>query len=251
MASDPFISICIPAYEMDGKGGEFLLQSFEQLLQQSFGGFEIVVSDQSRDDGVRTICKAYADRLDIRHVDFRNGPRQVSSNANNAMIHARGKVLKLLFQDDYLCQKSALQQHADAFRVPRVTWLLCGSMVAREGNAPGDSMMPRLNPNLHLGTNTVSSPSVLSLRAEAGMQFDENLSWLMDVEFYKRCADTLGAPYILADPLVVNRLHPGQLSARIPAKDRRYELRHVRTKHRADETLGNRFHYYKQLLKAR
>lgn len=251
MARQPLISICIPAYSMGGLGGEYLLASFERMLRQSIEDFEVIVSDQSDDEGIATICKAYTDRLDITRVDYRDGPRQASANTNNAMRHARGQVLKILFQDDYLCDDTALARHAEAFSDPGTRWLLCGSGVTHDGETLERPMVPRLNPNIHLGKNTVSSPSVLAIRAGLGLEFDEQLIWLMDGEFYKTCADTLGAPFICPEPLVANRLHDGQVSAGISPQLRRRELAYVRAKHRASETLGNRFHYYKQVLKAR
>ncbi|QGX98118.1 glycosyltransferase family 2 protein [Roseovarius faecimaris] len=251
MARDPYISICIPAYEMGGQGAEYLLDSFEHLLRQSYEQFEVIVSDQSDDEGVATICKAYADRLDITRLDNRGGARQASANTNNAMRAARGQVLKVLFQDDFLCDPTALAQHADAFSKEGAQWLLCGSGVTHDGQSLENTMVPRLDPNLYLGKNTVSSPSVLALRAGTGLEFDEELIWLMDVDMYKRCQKVLGAPHILEAPMVANRLHLGQVSAGVSPTLRRRELRYMRAKHQADETLGNRLHYYKQMLKAR
>ena len=251
MPRPPLISICIPAYDMGGQGGEYLLDSFEHLLRQTFEEFEVVVSDQSDSDGVAATCKAYADRLTITRVDFRDGKRQASANTNNAMRHARAPLLKVLFQDDYLCDYKALQVIVDAFENPKIGWVLCGSGVTYDGKTLERPMVPRLNPNIHLAKNTVSSPSVLALRAGTGLEFDEELIWLMDGDMYKRCNDTLGPPAICPEPLVANRLHPGQVSAGVSPDLRRQELRYVRAKNRASETLGNRLHYYKQMLKAR
>lgn len=251
MARAPYISVCIPAYGMGGQGAEYLLDSFEHLLRQTYEAFEVVVSDQSDDEGVATICKAYGDRLDITRLDNRGGARQASANTNNAMRAASGQVLKVLFQDDYLCDPTALAQHAEAFSKGGAKWLLCGSGVTHDGQSLEHTMVPRLNPNLYLGKNTVSSPSVLALRAGTGLEFDEALIWLMDVDMYTRLNKALGEPHILPGAMVVNRLHKGQVSAGVSPSLRRRELRYMRARHRADESLGNRFHYYKQMLKAR
>ena len=48
-----------------------------------------------------------------------------------------------------------------------------------------------------LEKNTVSSPSVLAFEAGHGLMFDENLVWLMDVEFYHRIACQFSDPAIL------------------------------------------------------
>ena len=52
----PFFSIAIPAYGYDGKGVEFLDYNFEKLSNQIFKDFEVVVSDHSIDDTIKTIC---------------------------------------------------------------------------------------------------------------------------------------------------------------------------------------------------
>lgn len=248
--SRPRLSICIPAYDMGGKGAEYLAESFDHLKNQSLADFEVVVSDQSDSDGVAQVCARYGEGLTIRRVDFRDGPRQSSANANNAMRHASGRILKILFQDDFLCSDTALEQIAAGFADPAQKWLLCGSGVCRDGKTVENPMVPQLNPSLRFGRNTVSSPSVLALRAEVGLHFDESLIWLMDVEFYDRCAQQLGAPVILPETLVANRLHEGQVSAVVTKSLRRAELRHVwrKTSDRAGWRDFRAFSY--QVLKA-
>lgn len=248
--SRPRISICIPAYDMGGKGADFLAASFERLKDQIFTDFEVVVSDQSDSDGVAQVCARFSDALTIRRVDFRDGARQSSANANNAMRHASGRILKILFQDDYLAGNDALEKIAQGFDDPSARWLLCGSGVSRDGVTIENPMVPRLNDSLRFGRNTVSSPSVLAIRAEVGQHFDEKLIWLMDVEFYDRCAQLLGAPVILPDTLVVNRLHDGQVSASVTKQRRRTELKHVWRKTRDRAGLKDYRAYAYQILKA-
>ena len=246
----PMISVCIPAYDMGGKGAEFLAASFQHLRDQSFRDFEIVVSDQSDGDGVAETCAAYGVEMPIRRTDFRDGPRQASANTNNAMRHASGRILKILFQDDFLVGAEALGKMVQAFEGSDSRWLLCGSGISRDGQAVENHMIPRLGDQMRFGRNTVSSPSVLALRAEVGMHFDENLIWLMDVEFYDRCAQMLGAPVIVPETLVANRLHAGQVSAGVTKARRRDELRHVwrKTRNRAGWRDFRAFAY--QFLKA-
>lgn len=218
---------------MGGKGAEYLAASFDRLKGQTLRDFEVVVSDQSDTDGVAQVCARYGQDMTIRRVDFRDGPRQASANVNNAMRHASGRVLKVLFQDDFLCDDTALEQIAAAFDGASERWLLCGSGVSRDGARVEAPMVPRLNSRLRFGRNTVSSPSVLAIRAEVGLHFDEGLIWLMDVEFYDRAAEALGPPIILPATLVANRLHAGQVSAGVSKPLRRRELRHVWRKTRA------------------
>ncbi len=248
--SQPSISICIPVYDVGGKGAEYLAASFDQLKNQHFTDFEVVVSDQSDSDGVAQVCARYKDALTIRRVDFRDGPRQASANTNNAMRHASGRILKILFQDDFLCSGEALGKIAAGFDDRARRWLLCGSGLCRDGKTLEAPMTPKVTDQLRFGRNTVSSPSVLAIRAEVGLHFDENLIWLMDVEFYDRCAMQLGEPVIVPEMLVANRLHQGQVSAIVTKPRRRAELRHVwrKTRDRAGWRDFRAFAY--QFLKA-
>lgn len=244
------ISVCIPTYEMAGKGAKFLAAALDSLKAQSFTDFEVVISDQSDTQEVADIGASYTGALTVRRLDYRDGPRQASANTNNAMRHASGNVLKILFQDDLL-MPDALAKTATAFHDKSYDWCLLGSAVTRDGIDSKRPMVPRLNPKLHFGKNTISSPSVLALRAGVDIYFDEELIWLMDVDMYKRCANKLGEPAILPDTLVLNRLHENQVSAGISPELRRRELRYVRQKYRSTETWVGRLAYYKQLLKAR
>lgn len=247
----PALSICIPAYDMGGMGARFLAASLARLAGQDFADFEVVVSDQSEGSEIADLCAREGGRLRVRRVDFRAGPRQASANTNNAMRHATGAILKILFQDDFLCRPDALGRIAAGFGKGGASWLLCGSGVSRDGESVERPMVPRLGPGLRFGRNTVSSPSVLALRAGTGLRFDEDLIWLMDVEFYDRCAALLGAPAILPETLVANRLHAGQVSAGVTKALRRRELRHVwaGTRHRAGwaETRAFAYQYLKAL----
>lgn len=229
MTETPYISICIPTYDMGGDGAKYLAHSFDHLLTQSFKDFEVVVSDQSDTEGVAQVCTDYSGRLNIRRVDNRTGKRQGSANTNNAMRHARGRVLKILFQDDFLCREDALAQMAEAFE-GGCDWLLAGSCVSRDGVTQERPMVPKYHPQIHFGWNTVSSPSVVALRAGLDLWYDENLIWLMDSDFVEQCHRKLGEACILPDTMVVNRLHEGQVTKTITRPLRRHELRYLARK---------------------
>jgi glycosyltransferase involved in cell wall biosynthesis len=251
MTTKPKLSVCIPAYEMAGKGAEYLAASFEALASQTLKDFEIVVSDQSSDAEIAALCRAWQDRLNIQHVRFDQGPRQASANVNNAMRHAKAPLIKVLFQDDLMMGGQALQRIVDAFDDPKVGWVLCGSAVTRDGVSVENPMVPRLTPKLHYGKNTVSSPSVLGMRNTQAHWFDEGLQWLMDVAFYKELWLALGDPVIVAETLVLNRLHADQVSARITPELRRRELAYVRETFRHSDGIAASYEYYRQILKAR
>ena len=52
----PRVSIAVPAYNCE----RYIAQSIESLLGQSFGDFELVISDNASTDGTEGICRRYA-----------------------------------------------------------------------------------------------------------------------------------------------------------------------------------------------
>lgn len=251
MMKTPFLSICIPTYDMGGYGAQFLEQSLTKLVAQSFQNFEVVVSDQSDGNDVAQTCDAFSERLSIKHLCFSDGPRQASANTNNAVRHAQGEVVKILFQDDILARQDSLELTAQAFLGDAV-WMVCGSAVTYDGHNAKRPMVPQMHPQIRFGKNTISSPSVLSMQREKALEFDEHLIWLMDVEIYHRLNKTYGSPTIVPETLVLNRLHEGQVSnTGVTAELRRNELSYVRQKHKSIETMKDRIAFFKQFLKAR
>jgi hypothetical protein len=45
--------------------------------------------------------------------------------------------------------------------------------------------------------------------------FDENLIWLVDVDYYKKCFDKFGLPDIINDIIIVNREQPNRVTKSI------------------------------------
>ena len=244
------ISICIPAYSMGGKGASYLSDSLEILTRQSFDDFEVVVSDQSSDTAVQDVCDQFKSQFSIRHLWNLEGKRQASANTNNAIKHAQGEVIKILFQDDYLGTDDVLKKTSQAFDTSG-KWLLCGSGVSRDGVTIERPMVPRLTQKLRFGKNTVSSPSVLAMHRSGLQLFDEELIWLMDVDLYQRLWDRHGEPLILPETQVVNRIHDGQVSVSVTPELRRKELRYMAEKAKSNFPLSARLEYWRQLLKAR
>lgn len=238
----PGVSVCIPAYEMGGQGAAYLREALDSLARQTCRDFEVVVADQSRGDDVARVCAEAPPGLVLRRIDTRHLRRGSSANANAALDAARGDIVKILFQDDYLFRADALVRIADALASGRARWLLCGAWQADVAGRLHRPMLPRFNPLLALGRNTIGSPSVLAVRRDHAPRFDETLDWFMDVDFYLRCRRELGAPVLLEDWLVVNRRHPLQRSAQIRQSHRLDEGRRMLARHRDDLGLAGRLY---------
>jgi hypothetical protein len=207
------ISIAIPTYEMHGLGKKFLKFSFDILVKQTFKDFDVVISDHSKTNDIEDLCKEYKNVLDIKYFRNENKRGNSPSNTNNAITHATGKLIKILFQDDFLFSTTALAEIVDAFDLTKDSWLLTACESSRDGVTFFRPLFPQYNNRTHFGKNQIGPPSVLTIKNESPLLFDENLVWRMDGDYYTRCYNKFGAPKILNKINVVSRIGSHQISS--------------------------------------
>src|SRR5215471_3959945 len=96
MSAVPRLSVGLPVYN----GANYLAESLEALLGQSFGDFELIISDNASTDSTPDICQHYAQQ-DSRIRYFRQ-PRNVglAPNHNFAVEQARAELFKWASNDD-------------------------------------------------------------------------------------------------------------------------------------------------------
>jgi dTDP-4-dehydrorhamnose reductase len=204
----PFFSVAIPVYEYKGRGSALLLDNFRKLEKQTFQNFEVVVSDHSISNEIENLCIDWSNRLNIIYVKNNVGRGFISPNMNSAMKNSNGKYIKMLFQDDFLFDSDSLKNTYD-FILSKgdVKWLATKFYHSTNGIDMIRPMIPRWNDNIWTGNNTIGCPSVICVKNENLIFFDETLNWMMDVEYYKRVYDQFGEPEILDKFTVVNKTY--------------------------------------------
>jgi len=230
----PAISICIPAYEMHGKGTEFLEQLFESIRQQTFQDFEVIVSDHSQDGAVQEICTKWEHVFPITYLHFTEQRGNSSANINNALNAAKGEIIKPMHQDDFFFSPAALQELADAVsHNADVVWGASGFVHTDEKRSHFYRYQtPHSLPDAQLIRNTIGGPSVMFFRNHKGIVFDNTLIWLCDTELAYRLNAQFGRPFILVTTLVAIRQWSQQVTYTVARKTVRLsELRYCLTKH--------------------
>jgi len=207
-----FCSVCIPTYEMNGNGSKYLQQLFDTLIVQKGVDFQVVVSDQSNDDFIENLCKeVWYENLNIKFVKF-DGKRHPCSNLNNAIKSADSQNIKIMFADDFFAHDRALINCIEPI-MNGEKWLASACAHTYDGGRSiCRPMLPRYHDDIHKGVNTISSPSVISFKNENKVWFDENLTYLLDVDWYKLMANHYGKPFIVETINVVNRIHQDSVS---------------------------------------
>lgn len=234
------VSIAMATYEMRGAGARFMLQNLSLIAAQTYRNLEVVVSDHSSDDEIRQICDSFSDKLAIRY--FRNGRDKgcSSCNFNNALAQCRGDLIKVLMQDDYLCDPASIEKIVRTFEDSNVKWLLNGSCHGTHVETPVGSMIPNYDDRLVVrGLNTIGGPSVLTFRKECVQPFDETLIWMMDCDYYKRLFDKYGPPTILAESLVFITRHKDQISSWLDETTKRTEEQRLRERYGVMKDISN------------
>ncbi len=209
------ISIAIPTWDYRGKGSEFINDLFRTIQIQSHKDFEVCISDHSKEDEVFKEVKQFENKFKIVYSkndkNIGNGP----ANTNAALDLCTGDIIKVMFQDDFFYDTEALEKINYCFENNEQKWLVNGcNHTQDDGYNFFNEMYPRWNPQILEGVNTISSPSVVTMRKECieTVKFDEKIFRTMDCEFYFHMNSKFNLPYFLDDVLITNRIHPGSLT---------------------------------------
>lgn len=222
----PFFSIAIPTYGYEGKGVKFLDHNFEILSKQTFKNFEVVVSDHSIDDTIKTVCNKWHGIINIRYYRNEHGRGMISPNLNVAMKRSKGKWIKILFQDDFLYDNESLQTQHDILEAnEEIKWLITTFYHSNDGVTFHNLYNPKMSDNIWNGTNTLGNPSNLTVINKDLIYYDEELNWLVDCEYYYRLFLKYGKPTIIGPITVVNRTHGGGLTDTTPQSVKDKELK--------------------------
>jgi glycosyltransferase involved in cell wall biosynthesis len=84
-ARAPAVSIGMPAYNSEA----WIASAIESMLNQSFGDFELIISDNASTDATYSLCERYA-RVDARVRLYRN-PQNVGANRNYLAVLKRAR----------------------------------------------------------------------------------------------------------------------------------------------------------------
>ena len=95
-ARAPSVSLALPVFN----GVEFLAQTLESILAQTYGDFELIISDNASTDATPEIVREYAAR-DARIRSFRQTSNiGIGNNWSFLAKHARGRWLKWMSAND-------------------------------------------------------------------------------------------------------------------------------------------------------
>lgn len=118
------VSVCIPTYN----GAQYLKEALDSVQAQSYANVEVVISDDKSTDATFAVAQAHELWAQGRVRWVTNEVRGIGNNWNNAIFHAKGAWVKLLFQDDLLlegCIEQMLLAAVEAEKNGNVAVVIC------------------------------------------------------------------------------------------------------------------------------
>ena len=172
-------------------GADFLWSSINALTEQTFQDFELIITKEGT----------------------------MAENTNAGIKRANGELIKILYLDDCLAHKDALKDIVEGFQG---TWLF----------TPTDNnLKPYYTDDILAGNNRLGSPSALTILNDNPMLFDEDMTWLLDCDYYKRMHDLYGDPVIL-DKVGVNiGVGDHQVTHLLTSDEKTLEAQYIAHKH--------------------
>lgn len=211
----PRFSICIPAHIESHTDLNYLREAIESARKQRYVRFEILISDDSdNQDLVQLIQEFASPEIDLKLLKPPTGSG-LGSNLNNCVSYARGKFVKILFQDDLFSHKYSLLIMGLRLRISKRKWLAAATIHLQQDTGKYiNRFKPKRSEFLLLGKNSISSPSVILFKREFFLPFHEELKYLIDCEWYLRMSHTFGLPVFFNQVSIINRLHKDQATHR-------------------------------------
>ncbi len=228
MNRQELVSVIIPTY----KRANYLVQSLESVLAQTYRKLEIIVVNDGSTDETKATLEPYLNR--IAYFEKENGGK--SSAVNLGLKHIRGEYV-WVFDDDDIALSQLVDSHMAIFESqPEVGFVYSGyayfhgedidNLVETvEADLPPEGeMLGRL-----LNGNFISSVSVVVRRQcydRVGC-YDERLVRAQDYDMWIRLARAGFKAGVVRQPLVRVRKHEGQRGS----EEDRFETSVLRDKH--------------------
>ena len=182
------VSICVPAYEEPEK----LKRCLDSVLRQTYTNYEVIITDDSRDDAVEKVIEK---EILNEKINYHRNLQALGSpeNWNEAMRKASGEYIILMHHDDWFYTDDSLRILMECMLKGSVDLVFARSinfnenMVITSTNDPGMDVIRSLNADINnlFYTNTIGAPSAVLIKNRK-IGYDKRLKWLVDIEFYIR-----------------------------------------------------------------
>lgn len=201
METNMKVSICVPAHKEMKNHDFFLARLKESVALQTLGDYELIITYEGK----------------------------MAENTNAAMRKATGEYIKILYMDDYLTDKFSLEEMVRELKTSGKNWLASGCVHDDGLKNTLNPHYPKWSKDIRTGNNTIGSPSVIMLKNNLNVWFDEKMSYFLDCDFYHRLNEKYGAPALLKTFGVTIGVGDHQTSNRMSDREKLEEFNYLQT----------------------
>ena len=196
------VSICIPAY----KQAVYMRRLLDSISMQNYLDYEIIISDDSPD---YTVYDVLSDYHNLKIIYQKNNISLGSpENWNESIRLSSGEYIKIMHHDDWFANEDSLYKFVKMLdENPDSDFAFSGSLnVSSEQSrvhfmTESKAVEIRNSPDCLFTGNFIGAPSATIYRRK-DTKFDENLKWLVDLEFYIRLLRENNNFIFTTEPLV-------------------------------------------------
>jgi glycosyltransferase involved in cell wall biosynthesis len=213
------ISICIPTYN----SGDKLTRLLDSIKIQTFTDFEIIISDDSKNEEIKHTIDTIYPELNIKY--FHNAEALgTPNNWNNAVAKASGDWIKLMHHDDWFTQPDALEIFLKSISQNSAAKLIFCSFnyvdvetqkTTLSACSKWDIFLLKQN-YLNLYKNFIGNPScTLIHKSYRPYEYDKTIKWLIDFDFYTEYFMREKEFTYIDIPLIAFGVHSSQVTANV------------------------------------
>ena len=225
------VSICIPTYE----NAEEVARLIGSIGIQTFQDFEVVITDDSRDNKIEEFIHG----LTVENKDFAKKIRYFHNktplghifNWNEALSHAKGEYIKIMFSDDWFTYEDSLEKLVGLLEKNRTADMaFCGNLQVSEKESyarkPEEGYVETLRKGYQylFISNQIGAPSNTLYRNKEGIAFDEKSNWASDVFLYIEILKRNPVFEYVEEPLISIGIHENQYTESFSDGDERIVL---------------------------
>ena len=224
----PKVSICVPTYQ----NREELKRLIDSVREQTFQDFEFIITDDSKDKKIEEYISILQDKKDVvaSKIRYYHNAKPLGHiyNWNEALSHAKGELVKIMFSDDWFTYLNSLEKMVNALEnSPEAGLVFCGSMQVSKSKSysrkPENGYVEQLQKDYRylFISNQIGAPSDTMYRRELQVKFDEKSNWASDVFLYMEILKKNPKFAYLDEPLISIGIHDNQYTESFSENDSR------------------------------